>query len=92
MINPDLVTSRHDTETERLNNYSIKTPERRPNRRIKIQDPRLGPIPPRGRMNKNTSQLKEIENMRRSPTPIKIVDLSAKPLSMSGCISIKKEY
>ena len=57
MINPDLVTSRHETETERLN-YSTKTPERRPNRKIKIQDPRLGPAPPRGRMDKNTSQLK----------------------------------
>ena len=90
MINPDLITNRQDTETENLD-VSTKTPDRR--RRISIQDPRLCGLGGRGGRSSplDTSQLNH--HGRRSPTPIKIVDLSAIPVPLpTPGTSIKQEY
>ena len=73
MINPDLITSRNETETDKLS-QSIKTPVNR-NRKISIQGPRVGF--PKSRHSPNQSMMRE---NGRTPTPIKIVDLSANPL------------
>lgn len=98
MINPDLVTSRHDTtETERLN-YSTKTPEARLNRRISIHDPRLGCLMKAvdvSRPSPTASVLRDRDIVRRSPTPIKIVDLSAQPKPVpvpANSLSIRQDY
>ena len=94
MINPDLVTtnSRHDTtETERLN-HSTKTPEKNIRRRISIQDPRFN-VNPKGRFSPNLTNSNTMKDGgRRSPTPIKIVDLSAKPMPNCMSSSIKQDY
>lgn len=72
IVNSDLVTSKIETETMNLS-QSIRTPEaRRRMRHASVQDRAVG----RGR-NQNTTPS---TLPSRTPTPIRIVDLSAEPV------------
>ena len=91
LINPDLHLSnrsnKNDCETVKLS-QSTKTPDQRRAHFFQLQDSRLGGRMPNLRL---PSPQKGFANEGRKLTPIKIVDLSARPTSKET-VSIKKEY